>query len=275
MRSVCFPLYFTLRGSHCFSRLFQMPLAILLQISNKSVLPIHRMVISVVSLSPHLQEYLPSWLVGQKILFMKTFTHVDILSWHMINQSSSIIYNHSCPSMEDKCEEFPRRKQKAFCCTSPGLECCLCMYMLLWPIVPSLRVGSSLLLNFNLLQISLIGNLGKQVIRKEDMNIQRVYSVITLRLVPWGKDKLVPAFWGKFRVQSVKWNSCVYSWQIIPSTFQGMQSLERIHAVKWRRVENIIMRSTSVLEISVWKCCCFPSQILTVLLCLPTIPSLS
>lgn len=73
------------------------------------------------------------------------------------------------------------------------------MCTLLCPNVPFLRVGSSLQLNFNLLQISLIGNLGNQVIR----NIHKVYSVITLRLVPWGKDKPVPAFWGKFRVHRV------------------------------------------------------------------------
>lgn len=64
------------------------------------------------------------------------------------------------------------------------------MCTLLCSIVPSLRVGSSLQLNFNLLQISLIGNLGNQVIRKEDMNIHRVYSVIILRLYPGGKTSL-------------------------------------------------------------------------------------
>lgn len=68
--------------------------------------------------------------------------------------------------------------------------------MLLWTIVPFLRVGSSLQLNFNLLQISVVGNLDNQVIREEHMNIHRVYSVITLRLVHWRKDKPVPTILG-------------------------------------------------------------------------------
>lgn len=42
--------------------------------------------------------------------------------------------------------------------------------MLHWPIVTSLITESSLWLKFKLLQISLIGNLGNQVSRKENVN---------------------------------------------------------------------------------------------------------
>lgn len=42
--------------------------------------------------------------------------------------------------------------------------------MLRWPIVASLITESSLWLKFKLLQISLIGNLGNQVSRKENVN---------------------------------------------------------------------------------------------------------
>lgn len=52
--------------------------------------------------------------------------------------------------------------------------------MLHWPIVTSLITESSLWLKFKLLQISLIGNLGNQVSRKEDVNKLWVLAVSTI-----------------------------------------------------------------------------------------------